>query len=146
VSIIGLALRAGAAGFIRKDRELATTGPYAHTRNPLYLGSFVLGVGISVAGGRWQFVVALLLFFIMVYRATVRREDAELEERFGERYRAYRVQVPSVLPRIHAYREGGSDSLLGFSTARYLRNREWEALLGAVAAFGALLLKLKLWP
>ena len=146
VGACGLALRVWAAGSIRKDRELATSGPYAHTRNPLYLGSFLLGVGVTVAGGRWVFAVAFLAFFFVVYRATVLREAAVLEERFGERYRAYRAQVPAVLPRITAYREAASDSPVGFSRARYFRNREWEALLGAIAAFAALALKLRFWP
>ena len=104
LSTVGLALRAWAAGSIQKDRELATTGPYAHTRNPLYLGSFFLGSGVTVAGGQWAFGVALLAFFVLVYRATVLREVSELEARFGGRYRAYRAQVPSVLPRLTAYK------------------------------------------
>ncbi|MBT8337088.1 MAG: isoprenylcysteine carboxylmethyltransferase family protein, partial [Gemmatimonadetes bacterium] len=68
----GLAVRASAAGFIHKDRVLTTTGPYARTRNPLYLGSSLLGMGITVAGGRWQFVAAFLLFFAVVYHRTIR--------------------------------------------------------------------------
>ena len=145
VSAAGLSLRAWAAGCIRKDRELATTGPYAHTRNPLYLGSFMLGAGVTLAGGRWVFGVAFLVFFLLVYRATVRREATELEARFGESYRAYAAQVPTVLPRITRYRAKGSDSPQGgFSRARYLRNREWEAALGAAAAFGLLAWKLML--
>ena len=147
VSAAGLALRAWAAGSIQKDCELATTGPYAHTRNPLYLGSFILGVGVTVAGGRWVFGVAFLVFFLVVYRATVLREAAELEARFGERYRVYAAQVPSVLPRIIAHRgEGSAAPPGGFLRARYMWNREWEAALGAVAAFGVLALKLNLWP
>ena len=63
------------------------TGPYAHTRNPLYLGSFILGVGVTLAGGQWVFGVALLAFYVVVYRATVLREATELEAHFGERYR-----------------------------------------------------------
>ena len=146
MSTIGLSLRAWAAGSIRKDRKLATTGPYAHTRNPLYLGSFLLGVGVTVAGGQWVFGVAFLAFFLLVYRATVLREATELEARFGESYRAYAAQVPTVLPRITRYRGEGSDSPRGgFSRARYLRNREWEAALGAIAAFGLMGLKIKLW-
>jgi protein-S-isoprenylcysteine O-methyltransferase Ste14 len=146
ISTAGLALRAWAAGVIRKDRELATTGPYAHTRNPLYLGSFILGVGVTVAGGRWVFAMAFLAFFALVYRATVLREAVELEGRFGERYRAYRDRVPSVVPRIIAYRDKSSAPGSGsFSGTRYLRNREWEAALGAVAAFGLLALKMKVW-
>ncbi len=147
VSAAGLTLRAWAAGSIQKDRELATTGPYAHTRNPLYLGSFMLGAGVTAAGGRWVFGVAFLAFFLLVYRATVRREAAELAPRFGERYRVYAAQVPAVLPRFTAYRGETSESPPeGFSRARYMRNREWEAALGAVAAFGVLALKLMLWP
>ena len=126
---------------------MATTGPYAHTRNPLYLGSFMLGAGVTVAGGQWVFGVAFLAFFVLVYRATVRREVAELEVRFGERYRVYTAQVPAVLTRFSAYR--GERSELppeGFSRARYMRNREWEATLGVVVALGVLALKLRLWP
>ena len=147
LSTAGLALRAWAAGSIQKDRELATTGPYAHTRNPLYMGSFLLGAGVAVAGGQWVFGVVFLVFFVLVYRATVLREVSELGARFGERYRLYRARVPSVLPRFTAYEGEPSDSPpVAFSRARYMRNREWEAALGAAAAFGLLVLKLALWP
>lgn len=147
VSSAGLALRAWAAGSIQKDRELAMTGPYAHIRNPLFLGSFILGVGVTVAGGQWVFGVFFLAFFLIVYRATVLREVAELEARFGESYRIYAAHVPSVLPRFMAYRREPSGSPVGgFSRARYMRNREWEAALGVVAVFGALALKMKVWP
>ena len=146
VSTAGLVLRAWAAGCIHKDRYLATTGPYAHTRNPLYLGSFILGAGVTVAGGQWPFGVVFLAFFLLVYRATVLREATELQARFGEGYRVYAAHVPSVLPRITAYRDERSNSRLrGFSPTRYMRNREWEAALGAVAAFGLLALKLQPW-
>ena len=147
MSSVGLSLRAWAAGSIRKDRELATTGPYAHTRNPLYLGSFMLGAGVTVAGGRWVFGGVLLALFLLVYRAIMLREATELEARFGERYRVYSAQVPRVVPRITPYRAEGSGSTGGgFTGARYFRNREWEAALGAVAAFGLLALKLEFWP
>jgi hypothetical protein len=106
----------------------------------------MLGAGVTVAGGQWVFGVAFLAFFLLVYRATILREAMELEMRFGESYRAYAAQVPKVLPRITRYRAEGSDSPQGgFALARYLRNREWEAALGAVAAFGLLASKLKLW-
>ena len=147
LSTVGLAIRAWAAGSIHKDRELATTGPYAHTRNPLYLGSCFLGSGVTVAGGQWVFGVAFLVFFLLVYRATVLREVSELEVRFGEGYRVYRAQVPSVLPRVTSYEgESSGSAPVTFSRARYMRNREWEAALGAAAAFGLLALKLELWP
>lgn len=107
----------------------------------------MLGAGVMVAGGQWVFGVAFLVLFLPVYRVTVLREAKELEARFGASYRTYAAQVPTVLPRITPYRAGDSDSLRGsFSRARYLRNREWEAALGAVAAVGLLALKLRLWP
>ena len=75
------------------------------------------------------------------------REASELEARFGDRYRVYMAQVPSVLPRVTAYEAESSDSApVKFSRARYMRNREWEAALGAAAAFGLLALKLEIWP
>ena len=147
MSAAGLSLRAWAAGSIRKDRELAMAGPYAHTRNPLYLGSFMLGAGLIVAGGQWVFGVVLLALFLVVYRTIVLREATELEARFGESYRVYSARVPAVLPRISPYRaEGPASPRGGFTRERYLRNREWEASLGAVAAFCLLALKLRLWP
>ena len=137
VSAAGLSLRAWAAGSIRKDRELATTGPYAHTRNPLYLGSFMLGAGVMIAGGRWVFGAAFLVLFFLVYRATVLREATELEARFGERYRAYATQVPTVLPRITRYRAEGSGSPREVSaepatSAIANGRRRWERLLPSV--------------
>jgi protein-S-isoprenylcysteine O-methyltransferase Ste14 len=140
----GLAIRAWAAGVIHKDRELTTSGPYAFTRNPLYLGSLLLGLGTVIAGGRWIFVLAFLSFFAVVYGRTMRHEEAVLEEAFRERYRHYAAQVPLLVPRLAPYRAPDVGGEGGFSVNRYRRNREWEALLGAVAGFGFLLLKM-LW-
>lgn len=103
VALLGLAVRAWAAGCIRKDRELAITGPYAHARNPLYLGSLLIGVGVTLAGGRWYFVVLFLLFFVVIYRRTMLDEEEGLEEEFGDTYRRYREAVPALLPRLTPY-------------------------------------------
>ncbi len=139
LATIGLAVRAAAAGFIHKDRELTTTGPYAYTRNPLYLGSLLLGLGVTVAGGRWWFVVAFLLFFAVVYRRTIQHEARQLEAAFGDAYRAYAGRVPLFVPRLIADRGGVATGERGrFSTARWRRNREYEALLGALGAFALL--------
>ena len=146
LGVLGLALRAWAAGSIRKYHELATGGPYAYTRNPLYLGSFMLGTGLAVAGGRWIFIAVLAAFFLSIYRTTALREALELEGSFGESYRAYAAEVPFFLPRLTAYRIGGGGGAPpGFSLARYRRNREWDAALGGVAGFGLLALKMALW-
>jgi protein-S-isoprenylcysteine O-methyltransferase Ste14 len=138
----GLALRAWAAGVIHKDRELTTTGPYAFTRNPLYLGSLFLGLGTVIAGGDWLLVAVFLAFFALVYGRTMKREELDLEEAFQERYRRYAREVPLLVPRLAPYRAEDAEGLSGFSVSRYRRNREWEALLGALAGFAFLTVKM----
>lgn len=115
LALLGAGIRAWAAGCIRKDRELATTGPYAHTRNPLYLGSLLIGTGVTLAGGRWIFVVLFLLFFLVVYRRTILDEKKGLEEEFGDTYRRYREAVPALLPRFTPYVDRGMQGESGGS-------------------------------
>ena len=138
LAVVGLAIRAWSAGSIRKDRVLATGGPYAYTRNPLYLGSFLLGLGAVAAGGLWIFAVLFVVFFWSVYGAAMREEAGGLTERFGDAYRDYAAEVPLFLPRLTRY-VGAEGS--GFEPAQYMRNREWEALLGLMAAFALLFAK-----
>ncbi len=140
LALLGLAIRAWAAGSIHKDRLLTTGGPYAHTRNPLYLGSLFLGLGVVVAGGVVWFAVLFALFYAVIYGATMRQERRSLEDLFGDPYREYAEHVPLLLPRLTAYR-GPTHSETSFSVARYRRNREWEALLGGLAGFGLLAVK-----
>ena len=147
LAVIGLAIRASAAGVIRKEKQLATCGIYAHTRNPLYLGSFLLGLGVTIAGGQWIFVALFLVFFVSVYGRTMRGEAEFLEERFGDAYRDYARNVPLFVPRATAYRAPGAEEggAPAFSVERWRGNKEYEALLGAVAAFAFLALRM-VWP
>ncbi len=147
--LLGLGIRAWAAGILEKDRELAVSGPYAFTRNPLYLGSFVIGIGAVIAGAVPWFGLLFVAFFAIMYRGAMVRENERLTERFGLNYRRYRDAVPMFLPRATRY-DPPPESRPGpetgsFSVARYLRNREYEALLGAAAAFGLLSLKAAGW-
>jgi len=142
LGLVGLAIRAWAAGVIHKDRVLSTSGPYAFTRNPLYLGSLLLGVGTTLAGGRVLFLVAFLVFFALVYGPTMKREEEQLEEIFGERFRHYAARVPLLAPRPVPYQAPGALEGGAFSVACYRRNREWEALLGAAAGFAFLAFKM----
>ena len=152
LAFVGAAIRAWAAGTIRKERELTVTGPYAHTRNPLYLGSFLIGIGATIAGGVWAFTVAFLVFFAVVYSRTIRSEADLLAERFGERHADYVRNVPLFVPRAVPWRATGSADLEGngqgtsdgFTLGRWRRNREYEALLGVAAAFLLLAAKM-LW-
>jgi len=140
LSGLGLVIRGWAAGTIRKDRELTTTGPYAFTRNPLYLGTLFLGTGITLAGGQWYWPVMFLGFYLTVYAKTMRQEAELLTSMFGEHYRHYAAHVPALIPRWSPYRAPGSPGG-GFTFAQYVRNREWEALLGALAGFAFLAVK-----
>ena len=138
LALLGAALRGWAAGTIRKERELSTSGPYAHTRNPLYLGSFLIGAGVTVAGGRWEFVLLFLVFFAWVYGRTIRAEARLLADLFGERYAEYARSVPLFVPRVAPYRGSLGAAPGGFTLERWRRNREYEALLGVIAGFAFL--------
>ncbi len=142
LGILGLALRAWSAGTIHKNRSLTTSGPYAFIRNPLYLGSFLIGVGLSLAGGSWLWVFAFVAFFAAAYAPTIAAEQARLAELFGARYADYAREVPALVPRLTPYRSGERRSGPGFSLGTYMRHREWEALLGAAAAWAILAAKL----
>ncbi|MDT8341281.1 MAG: methyltransferase [Longimicrobiales bacterium] len=141
LAALGLLLRAWAAGHLRKEERLATTGPYAHTRNPLYLGSLLLGTGVTVAGARWVFTLLFLLFFAAVYGRALREEAARMEAIFGATYRVYAARVPLLAWRLRPYRQAGADRTR-FSLERYRGNREWEALLGAAAGFAFLAVRM----
>lgn len=142
LALLGGVIRGWAAGHIRKDSTLTVSGPYAHVRNPLYVGSFFVGLGVTVAGGQWVFVAIFLAFFLVVYRRTALHEARLLEDRYGEEYRRYAAHVPLFLPRLAPWRPGGASPR--FALARYRENREWEAGLGVVAGLSVLALKMVL--
>ncbi len=136
----GLLIRALASGHVRKNEALATSGPYAHTRNPLYLGSLLIGVGFAVAARSWWIGGLLLVMFFAIYLPVIRGEERYLREKFPE-FDEYARKVPRMLPRITPARSV-SDDPGGFSMELYLKHREWNALLGAVAITIVLVAKL----
>jgi protein-S-isoprenylcysteine O-methyltransferase Ste14 len=141
VALAGLALRAWAAGHIRKNDRLAVSGPYAHTRNPLYLGSFLLGLGFTVAAGRPLLLGGLFAaLFLGIYLPVMRVEAATLAELFAEEFRRYAREVPLFFPRLTPYRPGGVEPTR-FDASLYLRYREYRAALGLLLAWGVLALK-----
>jgi protein-S-isoprenylcysteine O-methyltransferase Ste14 len=143
IALVGLLIRAWSSGHIRKNDALATSGPYAHTRNPLYLGSFLMGVGFTVAasGRWWHFVLlgaAFAALFLGIYLPVMRVEAQTLAAKFGGEFEAYARAVPLFLPRPTAYRGANETE---FDAGLYLRYREYRAALGLGAAFALLLLK-----
>ncbi len=140
VSILGLALRAWAAGHIRKNAQLATSGPYAFTRNPLYLGSFLLGLGFTIASGRLLLGVLFAALFLGIYLPVMRVEASTMAQLFGEDFERYRRSVPLFFPRITPFCQNAS-AASKFDGSLYLRYREYRAALGLVIAWGLLLIK-----
>ena len=136
----GLLIRALASGHVRKNEALATSGPYAYTRNPLYLGSLLIGWGFAVAARSWWVGVALVVMFFAIYVPVIGDEEAFLRQKFPE-FEEYARRVPRMLPRI---RPGSGDSTGGFSFDLYLKHREYNALLGCVLLTGALIVKMTL--
>lgn len=139
--VAGLAVRAAAAGHIRKNAELTTTGPYAYTRNPLYLGSILIAVGFVLAARNLWIGLATLLMFLLIYLPVIRAEEDYLRSTFAG-YEEYAAQVPRLLPRLAPYRTGVADSPASYSRELYMRHREYNAALGAALMLGALTLKM----
>lgn len=136
----GLLLRGYASGYVKKNAELTTTGPYAHTRNPLYLGSMMIAAGFAVAARSVWIAVALIVLFLAIYIPVIRGEEEYLRTAFPG-FDAYAARVPRLLPRIKPARQPGETSGV-FSGALYRKHRETNALLGATAMYAALILKL----
>ena len=146
IAVVGLIIRGAASGNLRKDRELATSGPYAWTRNPLYFGSALLAVGFIVTGHSWVAGVLVAVYFGVFYYAVMRNEESDLRVRFGPTYEEYCTRVPLFFPWIRAKRagitEGGSSTSAHFSWEQYRRNREYQALIGTIIGLGTLVLRM----
>jgi protein-S-isoprenylcysteine O-methyltransferase Ste14 len=140
LTLPGLWLRAYAAGYVRKNAELTTTGPYAYTRNPLYLGSMLIAFGFAGAAGSWIIAIALAVLFAVIYVPTIQSEEAFLRSQFAD-FDAYAAKVPRLLPRLTAARVGGAGAGQ-FSRERWLRHREYNSLIGAGALYLALAVRL----
>jgi hypothetical protein len=173
VALAGVLIRGWAAGSIRKNRVLTTHGPYAFTRNPLYFGSFLIGIGFGIASGVWWIFALFLLFFFVIYGRTMKKEERRLTELFGDEFARYARAVPRFLPwRIPAWSDvtgatsparpavayasaapgnvavmDGPDASTPrphFRISRYLSHREYEALLGIAVMYLALVITLAL--
>lgn len=135
--VVGLIVRAMASGHLQKNEQLATGGPYAYTRNPLYLGSLILAVGFALAARSWWIAGGIVLMFCAIYLPVIRAEEVFLRERFAQ-FEHYAREVPALFPRLSAFgRPSG-----GFSWDLYWKHREYNAALGSAAIMAALVVKL----
>ena len=139
----GLLIRALASGHVRKNEALATTGPYAYTRNPLYLGSLVIGIGFAIAARSWLVGAGIVVMFFAIYVPVIRSEERFLREKFPE-FDDYARRVPSMVPRFTPART--SDDAGKFSIKLYFKHREWNALVGSTLLVAALIVKMKFVP
>jgi protein-S-isoprenylcysteine O-methyltransferase Ste14 len=132
--MLGEVLRLWAAGHIEKTKSLATGGPYAHTRNPLYLGSVIMAAGMAVAAASPWVALAGAVYLLAFYPAVIREEATFLSGKFGAAYAEWAAAVPLFWPRLRASGPRASR----FDWARVRMNREWRTAL-ALPALAALL-------
>ena len=137
IGLLGLAIRAYAAGFLHKQEILTTTGAYAYTRNPLYFGSSFLALGAAIAMRSWIGGALLLAYFALVYSVVMRREERELRLQHPSTFDNYAASVPLFFPRLVG--SASANSTAGsFSWAQYKKNHEYEAVLGFLILLVAL--------
>lgn len=135
LSLPGLLLRGWAAGHLRKDSTLTTSGPYAFIRNPLYAGTLIVAAGMAFAAREWPLALLFGAVFLFVYLPAISLEEQHLRDLFPG-FRDYARRVPLLIP----YR-GRIPNKQRFSFAQYLYNREYEAAIGFLAGVGFLLAK-----
>jgi protein-S-isoprenylcysteine O-methyltransferase Ste14 len=134
LSLLGLALRAWAAGHLEKNRTLAVGGPYAYVRNPLYIGTLMVAAGFVVASRRWELGVLFAAVFLLIYLPVVELEEQHLRSLFPE-YADYAKRVPRLWPRF------GKAGVRRFQWSVYRRNQEYQALAGFLAGAAVLIWK-----
>jgi protein-S-isoprenylcysteine O-methyltransferase Ste14 len=137
IALVGLLLRALAAGHVRKNEQLTVSGPYAHTRNPLYLGSLIIAAGFAVsARSGWVALIAVVIF-LTIYIPVMRSEETFLRAQFPE-FDDYARQVPQLFPRITSFQSSAN----AFSSHLYWKHCEYNAAIGCVLMIAALMAKL----
>jgi protein-S-isoprenylcysteine O-methyltransferase Ste14 len=140
IAVLGLFIRALASGHVTKNEQLTTTGPYAYTRNPLYLGSIVIAAGFALASRSWWVVALLVMMFVMIYLPVIRGEEKFLRAMFPQ-FEEYSRNVPRFFPRLTRFGEQTGS----FSWDLYRKHREYNAVLGTAAMLAALAAKLIWW-
>ena len=135
VSLAGLLLRAWATGHLEKNIRLAESGPYAYVRNPLYLGTLLVAAGLVIASRRWLLAGLFAAVFVLIYLPVIELEEQHLSQLFLN-FMAYSKVVPSLWPTLRPLK---SDAR--FQWSLYMRNQEYQALLGVVAGEAFLVAK-----
>ncbi len=138
ISILGLLLRTWACGHIQKEEKLSMSGPYRYTRNPLYLGNLIIGIGISAGSHSWRVFGVFCLYFLIFYPVIIDFEKQKMERLFPSQYQIFK-QVPLFIP---ALRPQISYEKKVFKWSLYLTNKEYRAFIGVVIFWAALIIKI----
>ena len=138
LALAGLSIRAWASGYLKKNRELTIAGPYAYTRNPLYLGTFIMGTGVAISTGSLWFVAVFAGLYLLVYVTVMFAEAETLSQLFTEEFVAYRREVPLFFPRLTPY---PNRLQRRFELSAYLRHREYRAAIGVLVVYGLMAAK-----
>jgi len=140
ISFLGLAVRAWASGHLRKEKVLAVSGPYRYSRNPLYLGNFLLGIGITAGARSWWVLGLCIAYYALFYPMMIRRERERMKNLFPRQYHEYGKRVPLFFPNPLKHLPANGR----FSWSLYRQNKEYRALYGTVLVWLVLAAKLLL--
>ncbi len=135
VSALGLALRAWATGHVEKNIRLAASGPYAYVRNPLYLGTLLVAAGFAIASRQWPLAVLFAVVFLFIYLPAIELEEQHLRKLFPD-FATYADRVPALWPTFQPLKKPGH-----FRWELYVRNREYQALIGFVVGAAYLIIR-----
>ncbi len=140
IAAIGITIRIWACGYLRKEKELTTSGPYRFTRNPLYLGSLILGISTVVACNSWWVFAIFTANFLIFYPVVIRAEKERMSQFFPEEYREYSKKVPLFFPSLKP--KFPRNPINSFSWTFYKQNRENRALIGTAIFYICLIIKM----
>ncbi len=145
IAALGVIIRALASGHVKKNAELTMTGPYAYSRNPLYVGSIVIGIGFAVAALSLWVALGIVLLFVAIYIPVIRSEESFLRSQFAD-FDDYCRRVPRFIGFVHDPKVTGQNQeghgRVAFSRELYLHHREYNAALGTIAMLLVLVAKL----
>lgn len=130
LTLVGLAVRTWACGYLEKEKTLTISGPYRYTRNPLYLGSLMIGIGVVVGSRSWWVFACALVLFGFFYPAAILSERRKMQQLFPEEYSGYSRRVPLFLSKFWSPL-GRPPQDSGFDWDLYKKNQEYRALLGS---------------
>jgi protein-S-isoprenylcysteine O-methyltransferase Ste14 len=141
ISLAGLAIRAWASGYLRKEKALAVSGPYRYSRNPLYFGNFIMAIGIVAGAYSWWVLGLSAVYFGAFYPLIILRERDRMKELFPDQYEEFQRKVPSFFPSLLRRRLKSREK---FRWALYKKNKEIRALAGMLAFWLVLAAKILL--